>query len=132
MPPSMMNLPVATAPSNDLETPLGRVETRLQDLQAALRNDDAQALETAATDLHRALAAAVDHFKRAARQGPVPQPMRRRLALASAQVAAQRDALARATASLDRAIEVLLPSGSATYVPTGPAHRGTQRGALLA
>jgi hypothetical protein len=39
----------------------------------------------------------------------VPEPMRRRLAQVSAQVALQRDALARATAALDRAIDVLLP-----------------------
>lgn len=127
----MMPSPTA-APFDELETPLGRVETRLQDLQAALRSDDARALEDAATDLHRALAIAVEHFKRAARRGPVPQPMRRRLALASARVAAQRDALARATASLDRAIEVLLPSGAPTYVPSGPAHRSAPRGALMA
>jgi hypothetical protein len=46
--------------------------------------------------------------------------LRRRLALASAQVASQRDALARATAALDRAIDVLMPGhGAALYSASG-------------
>jgi len=44
------------------------------------------------------------------RSGAVPPTLRRRLASASGQVAAQRESLARATAALDRAIEVLMPS----------------------
>jgi hypothetical protein len=50
-----------------------------------------------------------------------PLELRRRFALAGAQVAAQRDALARATAALDRAIDALMPSaaGSAVYSATG-------------
>jgi hypothetical protein len=52
----------------------------------------------------------------AAQHGGVPPPMRLRLAHASAQVARQREALARATAALDRAIEVLMPGAH-------PAHR---------
>lgn len=122
----------ATVSAIDLEAPLGRVEERLHELQAALRSEDPVALESAATGLHRALAAAVDHFRLAARRGGVPQAMRQRLAVASAQVAAQRDALARATASLDRAIEVLLPSGAGTYGAGGTAARQTHRGALVA
>jgi hypothetical protein len=38
--------------------------------------------------------------------------MRRRLARASAQVASQRETLARATAALDRAIDVLMPESA--------------------
>jgi len=116
----------------DLETPLGRVEQQLSDLQAALRGDDVHALESAATGLHRALASAVDQFRVAARRGAVPRSMRERLATAGARVAAQREALARATASLDQAIEVLLPSQVATYQASGVASRPTSRGALVA
>jgi hypothetical protein len=123
---------LAPLTTDDLETPLGRVEDRLHELQAALRSEDPDALETAATGLHRALASAVDHFRLAARRGPVPQVMRQRLAVASAQVAAQRDALARATASLDRAIDVLLPSAAGTYGAGGTASRHAHRGALVA
>ena len=38
-----------------------------------------------------------------------PRSLRRRLALTSGQVAAQREAVARASSALDRAIDVLLP-----------------------
>lgn len=116
----------------DLETPLGRVEEHLQELQVALRGEDPDALESAATGLHRALAAAVEHFRFAARHGGIPQSLRLRLASASARVAAQREALARATASLDRAIEVLLPSSAPTYGADGAAARPTHRGSMLA
>jgi hypothetical protein len=130
--PATLHMRTATMSAVDLEVPLGRVEEQLHELQAALRSEDSVALECAATDLHRALAAAVDHFRVAARRGGVPPAMRQRLAVASAQVAAQRDALARATASLDRAIEVLLPSGASTYGAGGTAARQAHRGALVA
>ena len=57
----------AEAPTGDLEQPLVRVESQLAELALALRSNDSQALETAASELHRALAAAVDHFRTAAR-----------------------------------------------------------------
>ncbi|GAB4117460.1 MAG: hypothetical protein Fur0014_19020 [Rubrivivax sp.] len=93
----------------ELERPLAALEERVGALGEALRERDAARIESEAAALHRALAGAVDQFGRAARQGPIPGPLRRRLMAASAQVAAQREALARATASLDRAIDVLLP-----------------------
>ena len=99
-----------------LEAPLTAVEDSLAALSVALHRQDAPAVERVAAELHNALAAAVAHFSRAARSGGVPPGLRRRLALAGGQVAAQREALARATASLDRAIDVLLPS-----LPTQPA-----------
>ena len=93
----------------ELERPLKGVEDCLTALGLALHRQDAPAVERVAAELHAALAAAVDHFGRAARAGGVPPLLRRRLAQASGQVAAQREALARATASLDRAIDVLMP-----------------------
>ena len=108
----------------ELETPLAAVENRLAALGVALYRHDALAIENEAAELHRALAAAIDHFSRAARDGGVPPLLRQRLALASGQVAAQREALARATASLDRAIDVLLPGMSGSvYVASGAAER---------
>lgn len=119
--------------ASDLEAPLSAVEQRLAALGSALQRNDAQAIESEAGELHRALAAAIDHFARAARQGGVPPPLRRRLAMASGQVAAQREALARATAALDRAIDVLLPNGGAgVYAASGSADRGATSGSLLA
>lgn len=116
-----------------LEGPLAAVESRLAGLGAALARNDAGAIEAEAGELHRALAAAMDQFSRAARDGGVPPVLRRRLALASGQVAAQREALARATASLDRALDVLLPShAGAGYGISGSADRAGYSGSLLA
>jgi len=103
-------IPHAPLIDPSLEDTLAAVESRLAALGEALRARDAVAIDSHATELHRALARAVDHFTRAARSGAVPPTLRRRLASASGQVAAQRESLARATAALDRAIEVLMPS----------------------
>jgi hypothetical protein len=122
----------ADAPDAALELPLARVEQQLAQLCAALRANDPQALEAAATELHRALAAAIDHFRQAARSGGVPAPLRQRLASATAQVAAQRESLARATAALDRAIDVLIPGAPPTYSAAGSAARAASSGWLRA
>lgn len=101
--------PAARAHGPELEAPLSAVEAQLAALTTALGHGDGTAIEAEAAALHRALAAAVEGFSRAARSGGVPPRLRRRLAQAGGQVAAQREALARATAALDQAIEVLLP-----------------------
>ena len=96
-------------PGADLEPLVAKVEQRLVALADSLRERDVQAIEQQAQELHRALARAVECFMHAARNGGVPEPLRLRLAHASAQLARQREALARATAALDRAIDVLMP-----------------------
>ncbi len=120
----------------DLERPLKGVEDCLTALGVALHRQDAQAVDRVAADLHTALAAAVDHFTRAARNGGVPAVLRQRLALASGQVAAQREALARATASLDRAMDVLMPRpgvvATSLYTAAGGNDRAPSSGSLLA
>jgi hypothetical protein len=117
----------------ELETPLAAVEGRLAALGAALHRNDALAIEAEAAELHRALAAAIHHFTRAARDGGVPPPLRQRLALAGGQVAAQRESLARATAALDRAIDVLLPGlAGNVYAANGGTERNGLAGSLLA
>ena len=120
----------------DLVLPLQAVEDNLTALGLALHHRDSQAVDRVAAELHAALAAAVDHFSRAARAGGVPPLLRRRLALASGQVAAQREALARATASLDRAMDVLIPRqqalpSSALYSAAGTADRSALSGGGL-
>lgn len=106
----------AVQQAGDLEIPLLALERQLGALSLALCQQDASAVDHAAADLHATLVSAVDQFARAARHGGVPPLLRQRLAQAGGQVAAQREALARATASLDRAIEVLIPD-------LAPAHR---------
>lgn len=132
-----MHTPVSpcTTPSDDLalESLLADVELHLAALGEALRSRDSVGIELHATELHRALAKAVDHFSRAARGGSVPPALRHRLASASGQVAAQRETLARATAALDRAIDVLLPrDGASVYSTLGNPDRNTHSGLLQA
>ena len=100
----------ATPPADtELEEALAAVEARLTALGVALLERDSLAVDTQASELHHALARAVDDFTRAARHGTVPPLLRLRLMRAGSQVAAQRESFARATAALDRAIDVLFP-----------------------
>lgn len=120
-----MSLSMADAPTPDLEGRLVAVEDRLALLGNALRSRDTAGIDTHAAELHRALAVAVGHFTDAARSGGIEPELKSRLARASGQVAAQRESLARATAALDRAIDVLLPrDGVSLYAAHGGADRG--------
>lgn len=117
----------------DLERELSAVEAKLVALGEALRDRNPGAIDAEAAALHQCLAAAVQTFGVAARAGGVPAALRQRLALAGGQVAAQREALARATASLDRAIDILLPATAAgVYSASGLADRPPSQGALHA
>jgi hypothetical protein len=93
----------------DLEAMLGEIDRHLEGLGEAMRKRDLSALEAHASQLHMALARAVDGFTLASRTGGVPLALRARLATASSKVAAHRESLARATSALDRAIDVLMP-----------------------
>jgi hypothetical protein len=109
-----------------LEGAISSIEERLAALGSALRDRDERAVEVHAQELHRALASAIQRFSQAARQpGGVAPQLRRRLMAASGQVAAQRESLARATAALDRAIDVLMPAPmpAAAYAPNGAMAR---------
>lgn len=109
----------------ELETTLSAVESQLNSLGDSLRANDMTAVDHHATELHRALARAVDHFTHAARSGPVPPALRDRLMRASGLVASQRESLARATAALDRAIDVLMPRNApASVYGAGIGERG--------
>ena len=89
-------------------------------------------MEHEAALLHQALAGAMLEFNRAARQGGIPPELRQRLMIAGGQVAAQRETLARATAALDRAIDVLLPDSAADLYGAGGAGGRAGQGSLLA
>ena len=125
---------LTTPPGRDgLEAALGAVESRLNALGVALLEQNPVDIDLHATELHRALARAVDHFSAAARQGVLPSPLRQRLMRASSQVASQRESFARATAALDRAIDVLLPRPQADlYSAHGASERTPRGGSLLA
>ena len=120
-------------PESDLEIALAAVESRLAGLGEALRNRDSVGIDLQATELHQALAGAIHQFASAARSGSVPPALRHRLVRTSGQVAAQRESLARATAALDRAIDVLLPRDSVgCYSTQGGARRPSHSGSILA
>ena len=124
----------SAAAQHVLEPVVLAVEDGLSSLGMALQRQDALSVDRAAAELHLALSLAVDHFARAAQTGPVPSVLRQRLALAGGQVAAQREALARATASLDRAIDVLMPrlAPSRLYTAGGVQRRAGPGAGLLA
>jgi hypothetical protein len=126
----------APPPVPNLEPTLAAVELCLAALGDALRERDSAGIDHHATELHRALAAAVDQFALAARSGSLPTELRLRLANAGGMVAAQRESLARATAALDRAIEVLIPRDSVSLYSTlggaERADRSARGGSLLA
>lgn len=112
-----------------LEQPLLAVESCLNLLGEALLRRDSQAIELHAAALHQALAQAIAMFSEAARVGAVPPNLRHRLVQAGGRVAAQRESLARATAALDRAIDVLMPGeASGLYSALGKTERKTLGG----
>lgn len=117
----------------ELETPLLDIEHCLADLGEALRQRDSNAIELHASGLQRALSNAVASFSAAARAGSVPPVLRHRLAVAGGQVAAQRESLARATAALDRAIDVLMPQDmGGVYSARGTTERNLRGGVVRA
>ncbi|MDN3546558.1 MAG: hypothetical protein ACK4S6_17095 [Roseateles asaccharophilus] len=129
LPPTDINDAPNVALGQTLEQPLLAVESCLNLLGEALLRRDTQAIELHASALHQALAEAIAMFSEAARAGQVPPNLRHRLVQAGGRVAAQRESLARATAALDRAIDVLMP-GEATglYSAMGKSERKTLGG----
>lgn len=114
---------VAAIPA-ELEQPLLAVETCLNQLGDALARRDSAAIELNAGQLQQLLARAVQAFSEAARTGSVPADLRHRLMRAGGLLAAQREALARGNASLDRALDVLIPSEpTGLYGAGGKAER---------
>ena len=104
-----VDLPLEAAHGPELEPLVREVEQGLLALNNSLRERDVLAIEQQASALHRALAVAVQACVQAARLGQLPDTLRTRLARASAQLARHRETLSRATAALDRAIDVLMP-----------------------
>jgi hypothetical protein len=121
------------AGATPLEDAVAAIEARLAALGSALRERDALAIEAESRALQRVFSSAIHRFTAAARQaGGVPLPLRRRLAIARSQVAAQREALARANAALDRAMNVLLPPDwpAPAYAADGARSRTNTTGAI--
>jgi hypothetical protein len=125
-----MTATASSAPlSAELEAPLLAVEGALNQLGDALARRDAAAIEQYASELHQHLARAVQSFSEAARTGGVPAALRNRLVRAGGLLAAQRESLARGNASLDRALDVLIPAEpTGLYGAGGKAERRSMGG----
>lgn len=119
-----MTLHAAAAVPVELEQPLLAVEGCLNQLGDALARRDPVAIEQHAAGLHQLLAQAIQSFSDAARTGSVPVELRHRLMRAGGLLAAQRETLARGNASLDRALDVLMPAEpTGLYGSGGKAER---------
>jgi hypothetical protein len=122
----------APAAAATLDAALHLLDQQLNTLSTALQGRDAQALQAAADQLVAALEAAGPLLRQ---PGALTPALRRQLAYAVGRVAAHREALARATASVDRAIEVLLPepaSAAGVYSASGYAQRAAGSGSAWA
>ena len=128
-----MAQPITAGSAGPLEEAVATIEARLAALGTALRDRDALAIETASLALQRVFSSAIHRFTAAARHADgVPLPLRRRLAIARGQVAAQRQTLARANAALDRAMNILLPPDwpAPAYAADGARSRQSTTGAI--
>lgn len=115
---------------DSLPPQLAELEAALSLVQQALLQRDPALLELHAAQVQGLLAQAL-----ASARSPgahLPAALRERLAKAGAQLAAQRQALGRATASLDRALDVLMPAEPVgLYAQSGRALRQRSSGDSL-
>ena len=115
---------------SELETSLSSVEHAIATLGESLCRPDIAAIETASTALHDAMRAAMSQFALVARSGAMPAALRTRFALANAQIAAQREALIRASSLVEQNLEILIPRPAAqtsVYSANGASGRGPGR-----
>ena len=113
-----------------LEVSLAAVELAIATLGHTLTQQDIAAVEAASTTLHDAMRAAMAQFAQLARRGTMPVALRTRFAMANGQIAAQREALIRATSLVEQNLEILIPrpmAETSVYSATGAAQRGPGR-----
>jgi hypothetical protein len=122
--------PVPTAGASDLEASLSAVELAIAALGHTLAGHDIGAIEAASTTLHDAMRAAMTQFAQVARRGSMPVALRARFAVANGQIAAQREALIRATSLVEQNLEILIPrpmAETSVYSASGASQRGPGR-----
>ena len=123
----------SNAPTGDasaLETSLSAVEQAIAALGHTLTQRDIAAVEAASTSLHEAMRAAMTQFAQVARGGKMPAALRTRFALANGQIAAQREALFRASSLVEQNLEILIPrpmAETSVYSAAGASQRGPGR-----
>ena len=125
--PAQASLAPDTSP---LEVSLAAVELAIATLGHTLSQPDIAAIETASTALHEAMRAAMNEFAKVARRGSMPVALRNRFAMANGQIAAQREALFRATSMVEQNLEILIPrpmAETSVYSASGANQRGPGR-----
>ena len=116
--------------TSELEVSLAAVELAIATLGHTLTRQDIAAIEAASTTLHDAMRAAMTQFAQVARRGTMPLALRTRLAMANGQIAAQREALIRATSLVEQNLEILIPrpmAETSVYSASGASQRGPGR-----
>ena len=119
-----------TGDTSALEVSLSAVEQAIAVLGHTLTLRDIAAVEAASTSLHDAMRAAMTQFAQVARSGKMPAALRTRFALANGQIAAQREALIRATSLVEQNLEILIPrpvAETSVYSASGVGPRGPGR-----
>jgi hypothetical protein len=119
-----------TGDTSALEASLSAVEQAIAVLGHTLTLRDIAAVEAASTSLHDTMRAAMTQFAQLARGGRMPAALRTRFALANGQIAAQREALIRATSLVEQNLEILIPRPMAeksVYSASGTSQRGPGR-----
>ena len=115
----------APAPHDRCTAGVARIESCLDELDAALASGEAHRIETQAQDLQRALSEGLAVFQQAAPDALTPD-LRQRLQAAQARSQSQLQAVHRVLASTGRALGALFPQdGNDTYGALGqsPAAR---------
>ena len=115
---------------SELEVSLAAVELAIATLGQTLARPDIAAIEAASTALHDTMRAAMNQFAQVARRGKMPIALRTRFAIANGQIAAQREALFRATSLVEQNLEILIPrpmAETSVYSATGASQRGPGR-----
>ncbi len=113
-----------------LETSLAAVELAIATLGRTLTQRDIAAVEAASTALHDAMRAAMAQFAQVAKRGTMPIALRNRFAMANGQIAAQREALIRASSLVEQNLEILIPrplAETSVYSASGASQRGPGR-----
>lgn len=116
----------------ELDAALQQLDARLQALSEALRAQHADTVALEAAALQRALAT----LRRSLRDdgSALTAALRARAARAAGQITAQREAVARRSAAIGRALDLLLPPTATrvAYSVAGLNERGARPGALQA
>jgi hypothetical protein len=114
-----------------LERSVGELERCLAALQQALQAGQPEPLDAAVKSLQLCVTqTGLLAQQYTDRQAPSLAPYRQRLKLAASDLQAQREAMARASAALERAAQILVPSGAQAYGAQGQGLRDLPQGGV--